>query len=68
LEIRFDEDGRYGNKGNYVVRMADYDKLTEYLSKTKNYYDEVLIKVVKNEEEKRKKGMIDSIKKEEKEQ
>lgn len=52
LEIRFDEDGKYGNKGDYVVRMADYDKLTEYLSKTTNYYDKALEKVVKNEEEK----------------
>lgn len=46
LEIRFDEDGKYGNKGDYVVRMADYDKLTEYLSKTTNYYDKALSKVV----------------------
>lgn len=52
LEIRFDEDGKYNNKGDYVVRTKDYDKLTEYLSKTTNYYDEALEKVVKNEEEK----------------
>lgn len=53
LTLRFDEDGRYGNKGDYVVKVGDIDKLTEYLSKTTNYYDEALIKVVKNEEEKR---------------
>lgn len=47
LEIRFDEDGKYGNKGDYVVRMADYDKLTEYLSKTTNYYDKALSEVAK---------------------
>lgn len=52
LEIRFDEDGKYGNKGDYVVRVEDYDKLVEYLSKTTNYYDEALKKVVKSEEEK----------------
>lgn len=55
LTLRFDEDGRYGNKGDYVVKVGDIDKLTEYLSKTTNYYDEALIKVVKNEEEKRNK-------------
>ena len=52
LEIRFDEDGKYGNKGDYVVRVEDYDKLVEYLSKTTNYYDEALKMVVKSEEEK----------------
>lgn len=52
LEIRFDDDGKYGNKGDYVVRVKDLDKLVEYLSKTTNYYDEALKKVVKNEEEK----------------
>ena len=46
LTLRFDEDGKYGNKGDYVVRMADYDKLTEYLSKTTNYYDKALSEVV----------------------
>lgn len=48
LEIRFDEDGRYGNKGDYVVKIEDVDKLTEYLSKTTNYYDEALSKLIKN--------------------
>ena len=52
LTLRFDEDGKYGNKGDYVVRVEDYDKLVEYLSKTTNYYDEALKKVVKSEEEK----------------
>ena len=52
LDIRFDDDGKYGNKGDYVVRVKDLDKLVEYLSKTTNYYDEALKKVVKNEEEK----------------
>lgn len=52
LTLKFDEDGKYNNKGDYVVRTKDYDKLTEYLSKTTNYYDEALEKVVKNEEEK----------------
>lgn len=47
LEIRFDEDGKYGNKGDYVVRVEDYDKLTEYLLKTTNYYDNALSRVVK---------------------
>lgn len=46
LEIRFDEDGRYGNKGDYVVKIEDVDKLTEYLSKTTNYYDKALSEVV----------------------
>lgn len=48
LEIRFDEDGRYGNKGDYVVKIEDVDKLTEYLSKTTNYYDEALSKLINN--------------------
>lgn len=52
LEIRFDEDGKYGNKGDYVVRVGDIDKLTEYLSKTTNYYDEALSKIVKKTEKK----------------
>ena len=52
LEIRFDDDGKYGNKGDYVVRIGDLNKLAEYLSKTTNYYDEALKMVVKNEEEK----------------
>lgn len=52
LEIRFDDDGKYGNKGDYVVRIGDLNKLAEYLSKTTNYYDEALKRVVKNEEEK----------------
>ena len=47
LEIRFDEDGRYGNKGDYVVKIEDVDKLTEYLSKTTNYYDKALVEVIK---------------------
>lgn len=50
LTLRFDEDGRYGNKGDYVVKVGDIDKLTEYLSKTTNYYDEALSKIVKKEE------------------
>lgn len=52
LTLRFDEDGRYGNKGDYVVRVGDIDKLTEYLSKTTNYYDEALSKIVKKTEKK----------------
>ena len=32
LTLKFDEDGRYGNKGDYVVKIEDVDKLTEYLS------------------------------------
>ena len=52
LDIRFDDDGKYGNKGDYVVKVGDLDKLAEYLSKTTNYYDEALKRVVKNEEEK----------------
>ena len=48
LTLRFDEDGRYGNKGDYVVKIEDVDKLTEYLSKTTNYYDEALSKLIKN--------------------
>lgn len=47
LTLRFDEDGKYGNKGDYVVKIEDVDKLTEYLSKTTNYYDKALSKVVK---------------------
>lgn len=47
LTLKFDEDGRYGNKGDYVVKIEDVDKLTEYLSKTTNYYDEALSKIVK---------------------
>jgi len=47
LTLRFDEDGRYGNKGDYVVKIEDVDKLTEYLSKTTNYYDKALSEVVK---------------------
>lgn len=49
LTLRFDEDGRYGNKGDYVVKVGDIDKLTEYLSKTTNYYDEALSKIVKKD-------------------
>ena len=48
LTLRFDEDGKYGNKGDYVVKVGDIDKLTEYLSKTTNYYDEALSKLIKN--------------------
>lgn len=47
LTLRFDEDGKYGNKGDYVVKIKDVDKLTEYLSKTTNYYDKALSEVVK---------------------
>ena len=47
LTLKFDEDGRYGNKGDYVVRIEDVDKLTEYLSKTTNYYDKALVEVIK---------------------
>lgn len=47
LTLRFDEDGKYGNKGDYVVKIEDVDKLTEYLSKTTNYYDKALSEVVK---------------------
>ena len=43
----FDEDGRYGNKGDYVVKIEDVDKLTDYLSKTTNYYDKALSEVAK---------------------
>ena len=46
LEIRFDEDGKYGNKGDYVVKIEDVDKLTAYLSRTTNYYDKALSEVV----------------------
>ena len=52
LTLRFDEDGRYGNKGDYVVKVGDIDKLTEYLSKTTNYYDEALSKILKKTEKK----------------
>lgn len=52
LDIRFDDDGRYGHKGKYVVKVDDLDKLAEYLSKTPNFYDDALSKAVKNEEEK----------------
>lgn len=48
LDIRFDDDGKYGNKGDYVVKIGDIEKLTEYLSKTTNYYDEALSKLIKN--------------------
>lgn len=47
LTLRFDEDGKYGNKGDYVVKIEDVDKLTEYLSKTTNYYDKALAEVIK---------------------
>lgn len=47
LTLKFDEDGRYGNKGDYVVKIEDVDKLTDYLSKTANYYDKALSEVVK---------------------
>ena len=47
LTLRFDEDGKYGNKGDYVVKIEDVDKLTEYLSKTTNYYDKALVEVIK---------------------
>lgn len=47
LTLKFDEDGRYGNKGDYVVKIEDVDKLTEYLSKTTNYYDKALVEVIK---------------------
>lgn len=46
LTLKFDEDGRYGNKGDYVVKIEDVDKLTDYLSKTTNYYDKALSEVV----------------------
>ena len=52
LTLRFDEDGRYGNKGDYVVKVGDIYKLTEYLSKTTNYYDEALSKIIKKTEKK----------------
>ncbi|WP_278244051.1 hypothetical protein, partial [Catenibacterium mitsuokai] len=45
LTLKFDEDGRYGNKGDYVVKIEDVDKLTDYLSKTTNYYDKALSEV-----------------------
>lgn len=48
LDIKFDDDGKYGNKGDYVVKIGDIEKLTEYLSKTTNYYDEALSKLIKN--------------------
>lgn len=47
LTLKFDEDGKYGNKGDYVVKIEDVDKLTEYLSKTTNYYDKALVEVIK---------------------
>lgn len=47
LTLKFDEDGRYGNKGDYVVKIEDVDKLTDYLSKTTNYYDKALSEVAK---------------------
>lgn len=47
LTLKFDEDGRYGNKGDYVVKIEDVDKLTKYLSKTTNYYDKALVEVIK---------------------
>lgn len=47
LTLKFDEDGKYGNKGDYVVKIEDVDKLTEYLSKTTNYYDKALAEVIK---------------------
>ena len=46
LTLRFDEDGKYGNKGDYVVKIEDVDKLTAYLSRTTNYYDKALSEVV----------------------
>lgn len=52
LTLRFDEDGRYGNKGDYVVKVGDIDKLTEYLLKTTNYYDEALSKIIKKTKKK----------------
>lgn len=52
LTLRFDENGRYGNKGDYVVKVGDIDKLAEYLSNTTNYYDEALSKIVKKDEKK----------------
>lgn len=55
LDIKFDEDGRYGNKGDYVVKIGDIEKLTEYLSKTTNYYDEALSKLIKNNAQAEKK-------------
>lgn len=55
LDIKFDDDGRYGNKGDYVVKVGDIDKLTEYLSKTTNYYDEALSKLIKNSAQAEKK-------------
>lgn len=57
LTLKFDEDGKYGNKGDYVVKIEDVDKLTEYLSKTTNYYDKALAELIKKTakaEEKRK--------------
>lgn len=56
LDIKFDEDGRYGNKGDYVVKIGDIEKLTEYLSKTTNYYDEALSKMIKNNAQAEKKN------------
>lgn len=56
LDIKFDEDGRYGNKGDYVVKIGDIEKLTEYLSKTTNYYDEALSKLIKNNAQAEKKN------------
>ena len=47
LTLKFDEDGKYGNKGDYVVKIEDVDKRTEYLSKTTNYYDKALVEVIK---------------------
>ena len=52
LTLKFDEDGRYGNKGDYVVKVGDIYKLAEYLSNTTNYYDEALSKIVKKDEKK----------------
>lgn len=55
LDIKFDDDGKYGNKGDYVVKIGDIEKLTEYLSKTTNYYDEALSKLIKNNAQAEKK-------------
>ena len=58
LTLRFDEDGRYGNKGDYVVKIEDVDKLTEYLLKTTNYYDKALSEVIKKTTQAEKKQKI----------
>ena len=42
LDIRFDKDGKYGKKGEYVIRKGDMEILADYIRHTTNFYDKTI--------------------------